>query len=94
MDLSKATPQQISDYKRDWMMRERYPVRLHSDLDWKGKDWCRKYLERWQWSMATWTNVYEHTFYFQFKRDADAFKENFGRFADMAVEPLGTDVGC
>jgi len=83
MDLSKSTPQDISDYKRGWMAKENYPVRLHSDLDWKGKDWCRRNLERWQWSFSKFTNVYEHTFFFEFEADAKEFKEEFGRFADQ-----------
>jgi hypothetical protein len=82
MDMEKATPQQIADYKNSWM-KNAYPVRLHSDLDVKGKDWCRKYLDRWQWKMNTWTDVYEHTFYFEWEKDSIAFKENFGKFADQ-----------
>lgn len=82
MDLSKATPQEISDYKNSWM-KNNFPVRLHSDLDVKGKDWCRRNLERWQWKMNTYTDVYEHTFHFEHKEDADDFREAFGRFADQ-----------
>lgn len=80
MDLEKATPQMVSDYKRDWKPRST-KVKLHSDLDIKGKDWCRHNLERWQWSMDTFTDVYEHTFHFQFKGDAEDFKEYFGKYA-------------
>lgn len=83
MDLSKATPQQISEYKQKWMMNGGFPVKLHSDLDIKGKDWCRRNLERWQWKMNTWTNVYEHTFWFEFEDDANDFKETFGRFVNV-----------
>lgn len=72
MDMEKATPQMISDYKQQWM-KNSHPVRLHSDLDVKGKDWCRKNLDRWQWSMKTWTDVYEHTFHFEDIEDAKAF---------------------
>ena len=76
MDFSKATPQQISDYKRQWKPNG-HPVELHSDLHIDGKDWCRHNLERWRWSMDTFTDVYEHTFWFQLKNDADKFKEHF-----------------
>ena len=82
MDMEKATPQQIYDYKREWMERNGHPVRLHSDLDWKGKDWCRRHLERWQWSFKSYTDVYEHTFFFEFKDDAQDFKETYKDFAD------------
>lgn len=77
-------PLDIFDYKRKWAPG--YQVRLHSDLDIKGKDWCRRNLERWQWSMTSWTNVYEHTFNFEFEKSAEAFKETFGRFADQCVD--------
>jgi hypothetical protein len=64
--MRMMTPQEIADYKRKWMMTgDNNPVRLHSDLDWRGKDWCRKHLERQSWSMTTWTDVYEHTFFFE-----------------------------
>ena len=78
------TPLEISDYKRSWMPG--FIVRLHSDLDWKGKDYCRRKLERHQWSMTSWTQVYEHTFHFEKKEDADAFKETFGRYADQCLD--------
>ena len=77
------TPQEVHDYKLGWMMRNHYSVRLHSDLDVRGKTWCRRNLERWQWKMNAWTDVYEHTFLFENKSDADAFRSEFGRFADQ-----------
>ena len=68
------TPLEISEYKQRWMARGTcYPVRLHSDLADKGKTWCRQKLERQQWSVSIWTNVYEHTFFFEYKHDADEF---------------------
>ena len=73
MDMEKATPQLISDYKRKWMSNNPTAVRLHSDLDIKGKDWCRKHLDRWLWSFSQYTDVYEHTFFFEFEEDAQDF---------------------
>lgn len=75
------TPQEISDYKMRWMPG--YAVRLHSDLDVQGKEWCRKQLQRHQWSFAAWTDVYEHTFYFESIRAAQNFEMEFGRFANQ-----------
>lgn len=57
------TPQEVHDYKMKWLPG--HTVRLHSDVDWKGKDWCRKQLERHQWSFTLWTYNYEHTFHFE-----------------------------
>ena len=77
------TPQEINDHKMRWR-QDAFPVRLHSDLDWQGKDWCRKHLERWQWSMTSWTDVYEHTFLFEHQFDAEAFRDNFGQYANQS----------
>lgn len=75
------TPQEIHDYKLKWLPG--HVVRLHSDLDWKGKDWCRKQLERHQWSFTSWTYNYEHTFHFEDERVAQNFEIEFGRFANQ-----------
>tara|TARA_R110000796_G_scaffold17427_2_gene53660 strand:+ start:612 stop:848 length:237 start_codon:yes stop_codon:yes gene_type:complete len=68
------TPQEINEYKLRWMGSSPYSVRLHSDLDTQGKTWCRRNLERHQWKMNTWTNVYEHTFYFEHQDDSLIFE--------------------
>lgn len=71
------TPQEISDYKSIWMKSGGYSVSIHSDLDVKGKDWCRKNLQRWQWAMKTWTDVHEHTIYFEDKSHAEEFEKQW-----------------
>lgn len=83
------TPQQQFDYKLKWRTNA-FSVRLHSDLDWKGKDWCRKHLERHQWGFNKWTAVYEHTFIFEHQKDANAFKEAFIEYADQEPLDCGT----
>jgi hypothetical protein len=78
------TPQEQSDHKQHWMSSgNNHPVRLHSDLDVQGKDWCRRRLERWQWKMDTYTNVYEHTFYFEFEEDADHFAQLWPEYTNQ-----------
>lgn len=78
------TPQEIFEYKQKWMSTgNNNPVRLHSDLDTKGKDWCRKRLERQSWSMTTWTNVYEHTFYFESEIHANEFAKQWPRYINQ-----------
>ena len=77
------TPQEINEYKLCWMSEEPYPVRLHSDLDTQGKTWCRRNLQRHQWKMNTWTNVYEHTFYFELKEHALEFEKQFPKFTNQ-----------
>ena len=72
------TPQEIADYKQQWMSTgDNNPVRLHSDLDTQGKTRWRRQLERQQWSMTTWTDVYEHTFFFEDIRAAQNFEMEF-----------------
>ena len=75
------TPQEISDYKLRWMPG--CTVRLHSDLDTKGKDWCRRHLDRWQWSFTTYTNVYEHTFHFEAEDDAVEFAKQWPEYTNQ-----------
>lgn len=81
MNTTPVTPQEIVEYKTKWLPG--YPVRLHSDLDWKGKDWCRKHLPRHKWSMIKYTDVYEHTFYFENKSDADNFEAEWPDFTNQ-----------
>ncbi len=78
------TPQEIAEYKQRWMRTgNNNPVRLHSDLDTQGKTWCRRNLERHQWSMTTWTNVYEHTFFFENADHAELFEQQWPEFVNQ-----------
>ena len=78
------TPQEIADYKQQWMSTgDNNPVRLHSDLDTQGKTWCRRNLERHQWKMNTWTNVYEHTFFFELEEHALVFAKEWPEYANQ-----------
>ena len=79
--VEKMTPIEIREHKLRWLPG--FTVRLHSDLDIQGKTWCRRVLERHQWSMTQWTDVYEHTFHFEKEEFAKEFKDEFGRFADQ-----------
>jgi hypothetical protein len=72
------TPQEIADYKMHWMPRN--PVRIHSDLSDHAKTWCRRQLERHQWSMTTWTAIYEHTFFFENIKAAQNFEMEFSNW--------------
>lgn len=76
------TPQEISDYKYIWFPNC-HSVRLHSDLDIDGKDWCRRNLERHQWSMSQYTNFYEHTFHFEDNEVAIEFSKQWPKFVNQ-----------
>ncbi len=77
------TPIEIAEYKQRWMREGGHPVRLHSDVVDKGKTWCRRQLERHQWSMTKWTNVYEHTFYFEDTLAAQNFAMEMKPYANL-----------
>jgi len=74
------TPQEIFDYKQKW--KPGYSVRLHSDVEDRGKDWCKK-LEKHQWEMTKWTDVYEHTFHFEDMVVGQNFEMEMGHFANQ-----------
>jgi hypothetical protein len=75
------TPQEQFDYKLTW--KPGHIVRLHSDLDTEGKTWCKRNLERHQWSFTTWTASYEHTFHFESEYVSQQFVHEFGKYANQ-----------
>ena len=77
------TPIEIFEYKKRWQRAGGYPVRLHSDLRTQGKDFCKVQLMKQQWDFSQYTDNYEDTFHFEFKQDADAFRNKFKKYADM-----------
>jgi len=83
MGLSaELTPLEISEYKRKWKP-DAISVRIHSDLADRAKTWCRRNLDRTQWSMDTWTDVYEHTFHFKDPIDSDVFIKEFEKWCNL-----------
>ena len=76
-------PIEIFEYKQRWQRAGSYAVRLHSDLRSQGKDFCKTQLMKQQWDFSMYTDNYEDTFHFEYKQDADAFRDNFKKFADM-----------
>lgn len=74
--MEPSTPQDVSEYKQRWKPNG-FCVTVHSDLDWKAKDWCRKNIKRHQWSMDAFTDVYEHTFYFEIEEHSKLFAEKW-----------------
>ena len=67
------TPIEIFEYKKNWQRNHHYSVRLHSDLQSKGKDWCKVQLFSNQWDVVEYTNVYEDTFLFEHRIDKNCF---------------------
>ena len=84
-DLMKMTPQEIFEYKISWKP-EGFQVDVHSDLDVQCKDWCRKNLNRWEWSMDTYTDVYSHSFHFESSEAAQQFRLKFKDWVDKGKD--------
>jgi len=64
-------PVEIFEYKNRW--KPGYTVRLHSDLRMSAKDYCRVQMFQHQWDVAEYSYVYEDTYMFEHKLDADSF---------------------
>ena len=79
--MAELTPIEIHEYKLKWLPG--FSVRLHSDMVDEGKKWCRRNLQRSDWSMSSWTAVYEHTFHFENVLNAQNFEIAMGRFANQ-----------
>ena len=72
------TAQETHEYKVRWMSSgNNNPVQIHSDLADEAKSWCRRNLERCQWRVNTWTDVYAHTFYFENMNHSQQFEQEF-----------------
>jgi hypothetical protein len=76
-------PIEIFEYKQRWLRAGGYAVRLHSDLRSQGKEYCKIQLMKQQWDFTLYTDNYEDTFHFEYKQDADAFRNKFKKYADM-----------
>lgn len=71
------TPDEISNYKQRWLATSATAVQLSSAHDVECKDWCRRHLERQQWSFSAFTTASTHTFWFENESDAAMFKAQF-----------------
>ena len=70
------TPQEIFDYKTHWLKNCANIVKIHEDFEFDAKQWCKANLTKNQWDFTKYTDVYEHTIYFE---TAD-MRNNFERF--------------
>jgi len=67
-------PQEISEYKQKWM-KNPYSIAFHSDKISEVKEWCKKNLKQQQWKLSKYTNVYEHTIFFEKEESLILFKK-------------------
>jgi peroxiredoxin len=71
------TPQQRFDHKISWM-RNATLVTIHSDNEHAAKRWCKRNAQQHQWHCVRYTDMYEHTFYFEQMHTAKAFEQEYG----------------
>ena len=57
-----------------WKRNGGYVVKLHSDVRLSAVDWCRFYMRVESWEYKKYTASYQDTYWFEFERDAKAFK--------------------
>ena len=70
------TPQETFEYKQRW--KPGYSVQVDIDSDWWGKTYCRKHLQRYEWTFAKYTRPDDsHTFAFEQKEVATLFLEAY-----------------
>ena len=75
------TPQEIFEYKRDWKMNSCYSVQVDMDSHVWGKDWCRKHLDRIDWSFDKHTQPDDsHTFMFKEEIVAMSFIDDYRKY--------------
>lgn len=75
------TPVEIAEYKQRWMSSgHNHPVAIHSDLRSQAKDWCKVQLNQPQWVHKKYTDVYEDTFFFEYRQDANSFCNHFKKW--------------
>jgi hypothetical protein len=71
------TPIEIFEYKLNWHKSSSNIVKVHSDLEFESKRWCRQNLKQHQWDFSKYTNVYEDTFYFETEEMKRQFEKGF-----------------
>lgn len=75
------TPLEIFEYKRAWISNNCYCVQVDIDSDVWGKDWCRKHIQRIDWSFDKYTKPDDsHTFKFRDLEVARNFLEEYKKF--------------
>lgn len=72
------TPQETFEYKQRW--KPGYSVQVDIDSDWWGKTYCRKHLQRYEWTFAKYTRPDDsHTFAFEQKEFAEKFFQAYNQ---------------
>jgi hypothetical protein len=71
-DKKPETPLEIFEYKNKHCI---FGVTIEETTDTAAKEWCKENLERHQWSFVRYTDVYEHTIFFDDESRATDFEK-------------------
>lgn len=58
-------PLEIVDYKTKWLKKCVNIVKIDEDFEFDAKQWCKTNLLQYQWDFTKYTDVYEHSIYFE-----------------------------
>lgn len=76
--MTQMTPQEIHDYRMKWRYSSpNYIVTTHSDSRSDVKQWCKNHLQKQEWELVIWTDVYEDTVYFETLEMQTRFMDEF-----------------
>ena len=71
------TPQEIFEYKTQWR-NNAWSMYIDPDADVFTKDWCRRNVERQDWSFEKYARQDDwHLILFHYRSDYNAFKANY-----------------
>jgi hypothetical protein len=71
-------PQEIFEHKMKW--KPGFQLKVHSDIRWTVKDFCKHYFAKQNWELKEYTDVYEDTVMFEFEGDMIKFRNAFERW--------------
>jgi len=72
------TPQEITEYKQKWMSSGKsISVPFHSDKKLEATQFCRENFEQKDCWLRKYTDVYEHTMFFEKEDLAEKFRNKF-----------------
>lgn len=69
------SPQEISDYKRKWMMASYYESHTHTDLRSAVTEICKDQCFQWRYDIKRFTGVYQDTVRFELEEDFISFNK-------------------
>lgn len=80
-------PIEIFEYKQKWASRG-YNIKIHSDLRREAMNFCKVQMFPHQWNFKKFTDVYEDTFSFEYRQDAESFAFKYEKWLTVDPKPV------